>query len=354
MASSHSLIIVNYFSATLAAGAVASARAASGPALDVVIVDNSCDGPEEARLRMIPEVRVVVAPGNLGYAGGINLGVSQARASMIIAANPDVVFAPRSLDRLAEAVEAGAALAGPRLVWDDAGEWLLPPADLMTRRMKFDEVLATRSARWATARDRRRTLARFRFWSAPGTFAVPAVSGAVLAFTRAAFDRVGGFDERFALYFEEIDFMRRLHEAGERVVHVSEALCRHVYNQSAGNTGQASGRYAASETMYHRKWHGDAFVRMLRFARPDPPPREPFEIRPFGTAIELKGPAPERVVEASVDPLFRTAAGHFPKSMTVNVPAEIADSYRSQALFLRIVHRASARIEERYQLVKSL
>lgn len=354
MASSLSLVIVNYFSAALAAEAVASARAASSSELDVVIVDNSCDGAEESRLRAIPDARIIAAPANLGYAGGINRGVALADEPLIIAANPDIVFAPGSIDRLAEAVGAGAGVAGPRLAWDDAGDWLLPPADLVTGSMKIDEVLATRFRRWAAARDRRRTRARLQFWSASGTFPVPAVSGAVLAFARATFDRVGGFDERFALYFEEIDFMRRLRKSGRSIVHVSGAKCRHVYNQSAGNSGEAAEWYATSETMYLRKWQGDAFVRMLRFARPDPSPAGGFTVVPLETRLELEGPAPERYVEASVDPLFRTAAGHFPTSTSVAIPAEIAGSYRSEALFVRILHRASARVEGRYQLLKSL
>lgn len=354
MASGRSLVVINYFSAALAAEAVASARAASSSELDVVIVDNSCDSAEASRLRSIRDARIVASPSNLGYAGGINSGVALAAAPLIIAANPDIVFAPGSIDRLAESIDAGAGLAGPRLAWDDAAEWLLPPADLVSGSMKIDEVLATRSPRWAAARDRRRTRARLAFWSATGTFSVPAVSGAVMAFARSTFDRLDGFDERFALYFEEIDFMRRLRKSGGSIVHVSDAKCRHVYNQSAANTGEAAERFAASETIYLRKWQGDALVRMLRFARPDPSPRGEFTVVPFKTQLELEGPAPERYVEASVDPLFRTAAGHFPTTPTVAIPAEIARSYRSEALYVRIVHRASARVEGRYQLLKSL
>jgi hypothetical protein len=106
--------------------------------------------------------------------------------------------------------------------------------------------------------------------------------------------------------------------------------------------------------MYLRKWQGDVFVRTLRFARPEPAPGEQFTVAPFEAPLELRGPASERYVEASVDPLFRTAAGHFPRTASVTVPAEIAGSYKSEALFVRIVHRASARIEGRYQLLKSL
>src|SRR5205814_1570161 len=189
---------------------------------------------------------------------------------VVIACNPDVAFAAGSIDVLARALADGAAVAGPALFWDEAHRWLLPPADLRTMREKLDEVLAGRSAKWAAQRDRRRFLRRLRFWSTQQTHAVRALSGAVLAIRADAFDSLGGFDERFALYFEETDFLRRAAERRMRIVHVPAARCRHLYNQSAGQQAELAGkRYAESELRYLEKWNGPFLARLWKsMARP--------------------------------------------------------------------------------------
>src|SRR5215212_10234803 len=242
-----SLLIVNYRSAALAAAAIRSARAASREPLQVIVVDNSCDAAEAEALRGIGD-KLVVADTNRGYAG-----------DMIIVANPDVIFAPESIDRLVAPLDGRTAVTGPALFWDDAHEWFLPPGDVHTAWEKLDEVLASRSRAWLAFRDRRRFRGRVRFWRLTQPTPVRTLSGAVMAIRAEDLDDVGGFDERFALYFEETDFLRRIAERRKRIVYVPEAKCRHLYNQSAA--GEAGDRYAQSELRYLEKWNGPAFAR---------------------------------------------------------------------------------------------
>ena len=215
-----SLLVINYRSASLAADAIRTARAASSQPLQVVIVDNSVDPAEAEALRDISDV-LVVAPRNLGYAGGINAGRRAADGDVLVVSNPDVRFGDGAIDRL---IEVDAAVAGPALFWDDAHEWMLPPAELHTRSEVIDRVVASWSNTWSRQRDQRRFLARVAFWSLDRATRVDALSGAVLAIRAKAFDEAGGFDERFTLYFEENDFLRRVR--GD-VVYVPAARCRH-------------------------------------------------------------------------------------------------------------------------------
>jgi len=135
-----SLLVVNYRSSALALEAIRSARAATRGPLQAVAVDNSVDPAEAEALRGAADV-LVVSDRNLGYAAAINRGRRECDGEVIVAANPDVVFAGGAIDRLAE---ANAAVAGPALFWDDAHEWLLPPADLHTARAVLGYALATR------------------------------------------------------------------------------------------------------------------------------------------------------------------------------------------------------------------
>lgn len=339
-----SLLIVNYRSASLAADAVRTARDGTKSPLQVVIVDNTRDPAEAASLHGIADI-VIASSTNRGYSGGINDGRRSCAGETIIVSNPDVTFAAGAIDRLAEALDERTAVAGPALYWDDAHQWMLPPADLNTTSEKLDEVLASRSRAWLEQRDRRRFQRRIAFWSMKHTTAIRALSGAVMAIRAADFDAVGGFDERFRLYFEEIDFVRRLTERRRRIVHVPDAQCRHLYNQSAGHdSAAADAAYAESEMRYLEKWSGPFAARGLKRLERAP---SSFD------AIPIDGPIPidqeDVVVEASPVPTFATAAGHFPRGSRVDVPDEVWSTLRTKTLYLRVVERSTGHVVATYR-----
>ena len=340
---SRSLLVVNYRSAALTADAIRSARAASSEPLQVVVVDNSCDAAEADALRAHADL-LLVSEINRGYAGAINLGRRSCDGALLIVSNPDVVFAPHAIDELAA---QGAAVAGPAFFWDDAHRWLLPPAELHSGLEKASEVLASRSRAWRAQRDRRRFFARVTFWERAEPARVAALSGAVMAIRTRDFDDAGGFDERFALYFEETDFLRRIAALRRPIVYVPAAKCRHLYNQSAGQVAsEAAARYAQSELRYLEKWNGPFVARMLkRLERPvvgDEVPEAEFVLPRIENVV----------VEASPLPTFDTAAGHFPREREISLPPEVRDSFRGSSLYLRAVDRASGEVLAAVRAVK--
>ena len=332
MSSSCSLIVVNYRSASLAIDAIRSARTSTRGALQVIVVDNSVDPAEAGALR--PHADVLLTPDvNLGYGAAINRARAKCDGDFLLAANADVRFGAQSIDRL---LESGADVAGPALFWDDAFTWFLPPSDLHTVADALDTAIASRSPRWQRSRDRQRTKKRLAFWSLAQTTAMPVISGAIMAIRRSVFDRLGGFDERFHLYFEEIDFLRRLRTG---ILYVPEARCRHIYNQSAGVSGSAAAEYARSEMEYLKKWSGARVARLVKWIEK---PRKPVPAEPLEGDIPID--RPNVVIEASPLPSFETAAGHFPKGSAIAIPAEVWQAYRSEVLYLRLVDRHSAAV----------
>ena len=330
-----SLLLVNYRTAALAADAIRTARASTSQTLQVVAVDNSCDAREADALRGLAD-EVIVSETNRGYAGGINLGRRACAGETIVITNPDVLFSSEAIDRLAHALR-DAAVAGPALFWDDAQEWMLPPGDLNTAPEKLDQVLASRSRAWFEQRDRRRTRRRIAFWSLDRTASVPMLSGAVMAVRAADFDLVGGFDERFALYFEESDFLRRIRARRRRIVYVPSARCRHLYNRSGVQVpADAAARYAEAELRYLEKWNGPLVARALkRLERPAPA----YDARRIDGPVEID--RDDLIVEVSPYPTFATAAGHRPRTSRVDVSPDAWRSVESGVLYLRTVIRAS-------------
>ena len=338
-----SLVVVNYRSAALAAEAVRSARAASSQPVEVIIVDNSCDAAQAELLRPHADF-LITAESNLGYAGGINRGRGACHGEVMIVANPDIAFHHGAIDELLTAMkDSSAAVAGPALFWDDASQWRLPPSDLFTAAQKVDEALATRIGAWEQWRDRRRFDARVRFWSLSAPAAVDAISGAVMAIRADVFDAAGGFDERFALYFEENDFLRRVAKRGETILYVPASSCRHIYNQSAGDEPtRTAGLYLESERRYLEKWNGRLSARALKAIERPPRPH------PAANITGAFPVPPGAVVEASPLASFATAAGHFPSSDWVTLPEEVWTAYRADRLYLRVVDRATGRVSRTY------
>jgi GT2 family glycosyltransferase len=331
--SRRSLVVVNYHSSTLALKAIQSARASSSEPLQVVVVDNSVDGAEANALHGACD-RLLTPKKNLGYGAAINLARRSVDAELMIVANPDVIFAPDALD----ALDIGVPVAGPALFWDDALSWLLPPGDTYSAVSRVDAALATRSAAWARSRGRRRFRQRLEFWSLTAPTLVRAISGAVMAIRTELFDHLGGFDERFFLYFEETDFLRR---AGE-VWYVPGARCRHMYNQSAASSPEASRYYAESERKYLEKWGGALATRLIK--RLELEAAAPVTLTDGDIHLEGDG----LVVEASPQATFDTAAGYFPSERSVTVPPEVWSSYRSGVLWIRVVERASGAVLATY------
>ncbi|MEA2240191.1 MAG: hypothetical protein QOC81_4915 [Thermoanaerobaculia bacterium] len=325
-----SLLVINYRSAPLAIEAIRTARASSSQPLQVVVVDNSVDAAEAEALRSAADV-LIAAPRNLGYAGGINTGRRACDSDVIIVSNPDVRFGAGAIDRL---VDIDATVAGPALFWDDGHAWMLPPAELHTAGEVASRAVASRSRAWARTRDRRRFLARVAFWSLERPTRVRALSGAVMAIRAESFDRAGGFDERFTLYFEENDFLRRVR--GD-IVHVPAARCRHLYNQSAGGSPEAAALYAQSELKYLQKW-GGALAKRLERHSADVSPRHVENAR---AQSERTG---DIVIEASPLADFETAAGHFAAGASAEFPDDVWRAYRGDVLYFRAVERDTGRI----------
>lgn len=241
----------------------------------VVVVDNGSTEAERRALEAL-DVRLLSPSENLGYGRAINLAVAQEADEVegALAANPDVTLAPGSLDRLRAALER-AEVAGPRFWWDPGRTVLLPPAERRTFVAEASAVLARRGRpwrRWARARWRRHAL---RHHEARTAFASWHLSGAALAFRTRAWRDLGGFDERYRLYFEETDFLGRLRQAGGRALFVPDAEAVHSWGESSRRESRASEWFAESCARYRRRTWGQRRARWLecheaREAVPDP------------------------------------------------------------------------------------
>lgn len=212
------LIVVNYRCAELTARAVRSVLREE-PDAEVVVVDNSADPAETARLAAaLPAgVRLRVSDKNLGFAAACNLALELSAGDPVMLLNPDAAVLPGALKVLRERLQSRPALGavGPAVLWDEARPFLQPPARLATPAWHLLQVLAWRSVVLGKLVSLGFRAWSLRTWRAAVPVPQSMLSGCALMIRRSTLARIGGlFDSRFFLFYEDADLARRLRRAG--------------------------------------------------------------------------------------------------------------------------------------------
>ena len=248
-----SIVIVNFNGGAHLEGCLASLAVAPPAALrEIVVVDNaSTDGSAAATARW-PTVRLVQLSANVGFSAGNNAGIQASSGELVLLLNNDTVVPPGALDRLVERLDAHptAAVAGPRLVDGEGrvelsfGPMIAPLAEL---RQKVVGGLHARGvgpvSRWVERRTRHE---HYVDW----------VSGACLLVRRVAADSVGGLDERFFLYTEDVDFCASVRAKNWKVLFAPVAEVIHLRGRSRATLAAASSAaYRRSHLAFYEKHH---------------------------------------------------------------------------------------------------
>jgi len=209
-----SAVIVSYNSRECLPDCVRSLR--SEGVADVVVVDNaSSDRSVEAVLASDPDVVVVATGANLGFGSGVNRGAETATGEYLLVLNPDTVVEPGTVKALSHALDIDARLAavGPRIESVDGS---LYPSVRSFPNLWVASGHAFLGLAWPTNPFTRRY--RMLDWDHGHPAAdVDWVSGACMLVRRSAFEAVGGFDERYFMYVEDVDLCWRLGRAGWRI-----------------------------------------------------------------------------------------------------------------------------------------
>ena len=259
------VVLVHYHTPELARSAVEALQDDSGLDLEVLIVDNGSTPEGRRRLADLQGIRLLDPGQNLGYAGAFNLGASELRSvDALVVMNPDVRVLPGCLTALVAGLEEGAGVVGPRFWWDRPGGFQLPPTELRSRRESLRRFLAPRLGA-EQARRSWRCHAR-RHWLAKEPMPSLELSGALLAISAEAWRHVGPFDDGYALYFEETDWLERARRAGVGGVFVPAAEALHAYAQSTAKEPQAAAWFEASHRRFRRRHYGRFFTGALETA----------------------------------------------------------------------------------------
>lgn len=197
----------------------------------VVVVDNGSADRTIAEVRQRPAARLIENGFNAGFAGAVNQAVRALDSPLVLLLNPDAVLRSSLDDLVAACSEPGVGAAGGRLI-DESGATQI---GFVVRRFPTPlalifEVLGVNRL-WKGNPVNRRYRCYALDHSQPADVEQPA--GAFLMLRREVWDRLGGLDERFfPFWFEDVDFCRRVADAGLRIRYAPGAVASHAGGHS--------------------------------------------------------------------------------------------------------------------------
>lgn len=181
---------------------------------ELICVDNgSQDGSRQRIAAKFPQTILLPQPTNLGFAGGVNVGLRAATGDLLILLNQDCVVQPGWLDALCRAIEQNPAwgIVGGQIFNADGS--LNHAGAVLQRPLAYGHHLTTANQ------------------------PIEYVTGALFAITRRAWETVGEFDEGFfPAYFEEVDYCFRAHQAGFAIGYAAGATAVHLFNNKSWQT----------------------------------------------------------------------------------------------------------------------
>jgi len=226
------------------------------PTAEVIVIDNgSTDGSEKYLRSQISNLKtkiknlklqVLLNKTNLGFAKAVNQGIKQAKGEAIFLLNPDAVVKPESLKKLLEfEKKVSPAIVGVRMLNSD-GSIQGSVFNLPTLRRVIEEFwLGKKGAfsKYAPSGDK--------------PIEVEAVSGGAMLISKEVIEKIGLFDERYFMYFEDLDYCRRARKAGFKIWYLPTVEIIHEHGASGRNLADEKDqwkRLIPSSKIYHGFW----------------------------------------------------------------------------------------------------
>ncbi|MFA6587711.1 MAG: glycosyltransferase family 2 protein [Patescibacteria group bacterium] len=249
-----SIIILNYKTRGLLRQCLRGI-ASSGDKISkqIIVVDNaSSDGSIDMLEAEFPEVVIIASPENRGFGAGMNLGLKRATGRYAILLNTDVAIMEKPFDRLVTFMDQHprVGLAGPKLLNPDGSvqyscyrfhKWYTP----ILRRSPLGSLPKLRNH-----------LKKFlmKDFSHNENLAVDWLLGAFLIVRLQALPQVGYFDERFFLYFEDVDWCRRFWAKNWAVYYVADVEVVHYHKRESAEIAGFSGIFSYPTRLHIKSW----------------------------------------------------------------------------------------------------
>jgi hypothetical protein len=214
----------------------------------IVIDNNSGDGSKDMIAEHFPNVTYISSPSNVGLAKAINAGIKKSQGDFILIVNPDIAVLDGAVEKLYNFLQENpkAALVAPRLVNPD-GTTQLSCYKFPSRMVPVYRRTPLGRLPWA-----RNSLQEYLMldWDHNNNRTVDWVLGASMLIRKSAIDQVGLMDERFFLYFEDVDWCRRFWEQQWEVHYIADAKMVHYHQRLSAESPGLSGIFSKATRIH--------------------------------------------------------------------------------------------------------
>ncbi len=259
-----SVVIVSWNTRDLLGACLRSIDSGRGALnVEVIVVDGgSSDGTPDMLTKEYPWVRLIARSDNVGFPKGNNIGLAEAQGRLLLLLNPDTEIEGEALSTMAHYLDThrDVGIVGAKL--------LNPDGSIQSSRRRFPS-LATGffESTWLQPIAPNSLMERYYAADLPDNVVseVDWLVGACLMTHRAVLEDVGPMDEAYFMYSEELDWCRRVKEAGWKVVYLPEArIVHHVGKSSEQAVTERHINYQRAKLRYFRKFHGRIPSNVLR------------------------------------------------------------------------------------------
>ncbi|MCY4147102.1 MAG: glycosyltransferase family 2 protein [Chloroflexi bacterium] len=233
------------------------------PSAEIIVVDSdSSDGSVDMVRETYPTVQLLPQRQNLGFSRCNNIGLAQARGRFILLLNPDTEVQPSAIGMLIDHLNAnpGAGIIGPHTLNSDGSH--------QSTRRRFPTLwTGILESTWLAGFAPTGVERAYRMLDTANgaVLDVDWVQGSALMLRREVYRAIGGLDEAYTMYSEELDYCRRAKQAGWRVVYHGGAFITHHGGQSSQQAADHTQiHFHTSKLRYFRKHHGIVAYALLR------------------------------------------------------------------------------------------
>lgn len=241
----------------------------SGISFEVIVVDNaSSDASADMVRAEFPQAMLIVNDQNFGFAKGNNIGVREASGDVVLLLNPDTELIGNTLCNLVAFLKRNpdAGLVG--------AEFLNPDGTHQPSVRRFPTLLDQSLILFKVHKliPRLGVFKRYlaRDLDVSRTQPVEQVSGTFFGMPRRTIEEVGLLDERFFIWFEDVDYCRRVWSSGKKVLYTPEIQIMNRGGASFSQVGTCKKQKMFNKSMaaYYKKWHGIAAWLAIEMLRP--------------------------------------------------------------------------------------
>ncbi len=250
-----SIIIVTYNNEQYILKLIDSIKKYIRQPFEIIVVDNDSQDNTVSTLEKISNIKLLPQSENLGFSKGNNVGVKNSNGDILFFLNPDCMLLT-PIDHLVDDLKSdNVGIAAPKLMYGND--------EVQPSIRKFPTLFGAFKEYFLNIKQSYEPY----FIKGDNPLEVETVVGGAMLIKKSDFNRIGGFDERYFLYFEDLELCRQIKKIGLKIIYDPKVIVRHQHGQSAKTNPKSGQLLIESSKIYHGAIKADLLYFLMRFSQ---------------------------------------------------------------------------------------